>query len=645
MTKTFDVLLVSMPFASPAQPSIGLSLLKAALSRIEVSSVIQYLNLAFAERIGADLYARITGAPPRLLLGEWLFARALFGNTFLDEQGYIDNILRGWLPARQALPEALIQEALAVRERIDGFLEECLDQVARRPPRIIGFTSIFQQHLASLALAKRIKTHLPETFIVFGGANCEGAMGAELLRQFDCVDAVVSGEGDLAFPQLVQSVLAGKPLRNLPGVYTPETAARIGAGEVYPNAPRVMDLDKLPYPDYGDYFEQRTKAQLADRQDSILLFETSRGCWWGERSQCTFCSLNGADLAFRSKSAWRVLDELTDLKNRYPHGLIAGVDRILSMEYFRDLLPELAARQLGLELAFDVKANLSREQVRLLREAGVVLVAPGIESLSNPVLKQMRKGVSALQNIQLLKWCKEYGLEVMWVMIWGFPGEPPEEYARMAQLIPRLAHLPPPQKAQAIRVDRFCPYFDQAGSFGIVDLKPVPAYAYIYPFAAEAIANLAYHFTYGYRPAQDVEGYTRPLADQVAAWQSAYEQSDLFSVDLGTLLLICDLRPDARQPLTMLAGLQRDLYLWCDRACTSRQLGRQVLQSGKGAASAQEIEQVLESLVEAGLMLRERQTYLSLAIAVGAYSPEVWALERLEKLLRQNDLIRRDDHD
>ena len=48
--------------------------------------------------------------------------------------------------------------------------------------------------------------------------------------------------------------------------------------------------------------------------------------------------------------------------------------------------------------------------------------------LSTHVLKLMRKGTSMLQNLRLLKWCRYYGIEVAWNLIWGFPGETEEDY-------------------------------------------------------------------------------------------------------------------------------------------------------------------------------------------------------------------------
>ena len=93
-------------------------------------------------------------------------------------------------------------------------------------------------------------------------------------------------------------------------------------------------------------------------------------------------------------------------------------------------MPELASRSLGVSLFYEVRPNLGKEQLRRLRDAGVRHIQPGIESFSDPVLRLVRKGTSALQNIQLLKWCKELGIEPIWNLLWGFPGEPPEEYAR-----------------------------------------------------------------------------------------------------------------------------------------------------------------------------------------------------------------------
>ena len=64
-------------------------------------------------------------------------------------------------------------------------------------------------------------------------------------------------------------------------------------------------------------------------------------------------------------------------------------------------------------------------------------IVPGFAAVvllraSDRVLKQMKKGVSGLQNIQLLKWCKEMGIHPIWNFLIGFPQESADDYFQMA---------------------------------------------------------------------------------------------------------------------------------------------------------------------------------------------------------------------
>jgi ribosomal peptide maturation radical SAM protein 1 len=416
----------------------------------------------------------------------------------------------------------------------------------------------------------------------------------------------------------------------MPGVYTQGGRLFVSPGDQYAWAPMVRDMDALPVPDYDEFFKQWELADLDECERTTIQFETSRGCWWGERHHCTFCGLNGATMTYRSKSSQRALDELVALTDRYPGHPVSVVDNILDHRYFKDFMPALAARRLDLELFYEVKANLKKAQVRLLRDAGVRVIQPGIESFSTRVLDIMRKGERGLHNIQLLKWCKELGVTPVWNLLWGFPGEPPEEYRAMADLLPLLTHLAPPTSAMPIRLDRFSPNFDQAEALGLTAVEPLPAYRYIYPFQPEVVANLAYYFSYNYRAPQDVESYTRAVEEQVHAWRVACGESDLFSIDLGTLLLIGDLRPMTGSRLTVLTGLQRALYLACDAAQSLSALQAAANQSSSGTT---DVEALLQPLLADGLMVREGYSYLSLAVPVGEYSPSDTARQRFLALL------------
>ena len=504
---------------------------------------------------------------------------------------------------------------LRTRERVDLFLASCLELVLAESPRIVGFTSVFQQHTASLALAKRVKNASPETLIVFGGPNCDDVLGIETIRQFPFVDAVVLGEGDLVFPELVRRHLSGEPVTGLQGVYTRSMFQGVVIPpKHYAPAPIVRNMDLLPLPTYEDYIEQLGRTSLAGQFLPEIPFETSRGCWWGQKHHCTFCGINDELMAFRSKSAGRVIDDLLKLHERYPRHRMTATDEIMSPKYYTELLPQLAARNPGFNLYYEVKANLTEHQLRAMKAAGLRAIQPGIESLSTEVLGSMRKGVTAIQNLQLLKWCETMGITCYWNYLWGFPSERPEAYADMSRLVPLLSHFRPPDWMGRIALVRFSPYFETPEDFGIENVSPAAAYGFVYPLAAPAVSNLAYYFTFSYRDARQPERYTEDLAKAILQWRSAHNTSCLFCEDLGSTLIIWDLRPVALHTITELTGVDKEIYVRCDRASSLAGL-----REAFPALNEADIDASLQRLLEARLMVYLDDRYLALAIDLGEY--------------------------
>jgi radical SAM superfamily enzyme YgiQ (UPF0313 family) len=53
------------------------------------------------------------------------------------------------------------------------------------------------------------------------------------------------------------------------------------------------NLDSLPIPDYTEYFEELKECGLENKfSKTVIPYESSRGCWWGEKTMCTFCGVN-----------------------------------------------------------------------------------------------------------------------------------------------------------------------------------------------------------------------------------------------------------------------------------------------------------------------------------------------------------------
>ena len=130
-----DVVLVSMPFGSAFRPSLGLSLLKASLDPGAVSCEILYFVFPFADRIGHALYTQISnGYPmPHDLVGDWLFAAALFDLAPDSVERFVQDVLRGGSPAHAGQPEApkrvspeFVASLVQARQQVPAFLDECL---------------------------------------------------------------------------------------------------------------------------------------------------------------------------------------------------------------------------------------------------------------------------------------------------------------------------------------------------------------------------------------------------------------------------------------------------------------------------------------------------------------------------------------
>ena len=95
-----------------------------------------------------------------------------------------------------------------------------------------------------------------------------------------------------------------------------------------------------------------------------------------------------------------------------------------------------------------MKSNLTRDQLDMLKRAGVVSIQAGVENLADDTLRLMRKGVTGAQNIAILRWSAELNLDAHWNMIYGFPHEPAIDYDINLSAMKLITHLTPPDAAR-----------------------------------------------------------------------------------------------------------------------------------------------------------------------------------------------------
>lgn len=584
-----DVTLVLMPFAALERPSLALGLLKSCLARAGISARVEYANLDFAEFSTLDLSQTIINRSPEFLLGEWVFAGAAFPENQPDLAAFFET------QPHKGDMDSLLQ----LRQRVPEFIDGLARRVLELGPRIVGCSSVFQQHCASLALLRRIRELAPDVVTVLGGGNCEGDMGLATHQHFPWLDYVVSGEADRVFPELCRRLLEGSTGPPLPGVIAPGNRSQ----PTPPGRPQILDLNQSPVPDFDEYFARLAGLSYRTRVRPGLPIETSRGCWWGQKHHCTFCGLNGSGMSFRSKTPERALAEFSELSERYRLRSFEPVDNILDMGYLESVLPHLAAQEPPYRLFYETKANLRYSQLESLVAAGVRWIQPGIESLHDGVLKLIDKGTTGMVNIQLLKWARELGVRLSWNFLFNFPGEEEDWYEEMLSWLPLLTHLQPPSGAYPVRYDRFSPYHVEPEKYGL-QLRPLPPYAHVYPLSEEELARLAYYFGDSRRP---WSASHRRLARFCRDWfRSYWTMPALLSIDDdGTTLDILDTRECAQVRRQRISGREREIYLACDKASTLKSLT---------ARFGQEAACVLADQVARGLTLEMNGRYLALGV-------------------------------
>jgi ribosomal peptide maturation radical SAM protein 1 len=282
------------------------------------------------------------------------------------------------------------------------------------------------------------------------------------------------------------------------------------------------------------------------------------------------------------------------------------------MSYMIKFLPELVKKGYNFNLFYETKSNLRRDQVRLLREAGVECIQPGIESLSTHVLQLMSKGVTAIQNVNLLRWAKYYDLRVFWNIIWGFPGEREDDYVQQTELIPWLAHLQPPASVSRIWMERFSPIYTQRERFRTRFVRPEASYAYVYPNYVN-LERSAYFFDYEFEDSLPDSTYA-PLACAVHRWQRAWQAPAPPTMTFWytpKYLCIEDRRICNKPANYSFTGPLASLYA----AASERHKTAENLKDSLALDwSRRKIADTLQKLCRLGLMMREGDAFLSLAL-------------------------------
>ncbi|OQX05856.1 MAG: hypothetical protein BWK76_26910 [Desulfobulbaceae bacterium A2] len=586
------LLLLSMPWAPAHRPSIQLAALQAYLRREapELTVVSRHPYLPVARALGFATYQRIC---EKSWAGEALYSGLLFPELQAQSLAVArEQLGRGW--SESALAE--IQQLLAAQ------LAELAADPLLAASDLLGISVCFNQLTASLAAARMIKERYPGLPIVLGGSTCTPGAAASLLREIPTIDHVISGEGETPLLRLIRFLQGGDeaPGANVFSRGTP-------CPTTDPANCQQHDLDRLPLPDFDDYFAEI--AGLGDEFFPELPVEFSRGCWW---NRCAFCNLNLQWHGYRAKSAERMWAEIDSLRRRYHCLDFSFTDNALPPQQADAFFRRSAASGLDLRFFGEIRATVAAAALHAHARGGLQSVQIGIEALSDSLLLRMRKGVRTIDNLAAMKHALAAGMRADGNLILEFPSSTEAEVAETLACLELVLPYRPLTPATFF-LGQGSPVWRQPREFGIQALTVHPVIRRLFPPRLQQ--HLDFLLLAARGDCQQQRRRWRPVRQKMDGWRRFHQgrpRPDLPALGLrdgGDFLLLRQERPEGPPLRHRLRGLSRRLYLACDSPRP-----RQALQEEFSTVSSDRLHAFLVEMQAKGLLFADDQRVLALAV-------------------------------
>jgi len=607
-----SVLIVAMPFAETSVPSIQISLIESYLKERNINVSSKHLYLKTADFYTLNNYNYLINSPNDPYISQMIFSKYLYANhwekNFEKFRYYYEDIISN----KEFLKKFSFEEYI---KKTDIFLNWALKEINWESYDIIGFSLNYGQFLPSLALSKNIKEKYPEKTIVLGGSTTIKELGKNVLKTFDFIDFIVSGEGEEALYLLATDF---EKYKQIPGLIYRENKEII-----WNRNDNYINLNNLPYPDFQSYYNDLSTASDEIKQYFSLFgkipIELSRGCWW---NRCTFCNIRTYDKNYREKEIKRFVEELNFLSDKYRMLTFQIIANTLPQNDFHDFCKKIIELGKDFDLYIEARAGrLKSSDYTLLKKAGFNHIQTGIETFSTNLIKKMNKGARVIDNIAALKYCKENNISNIYNLIVNYPNEEKidfEETKRNIQLFKQ--YIEPPQISKFI-VGFGSPIYENFESFNIESFEPKTIDTIMYP--PEILKNNFFFFNQFKRKHEIKENNWKNL---VISWKDEFEKrkinavkrkttlTDLvfYFIDGKTFLKIIDARNLQNVMIYGLNKLERDIFLACIDVISFESLKEKFPD-----ASEEQVKEILNSFEEAGIVFRENNNFLSLPLNYG----------------------------
>ena len=326
----------------------------------------------------------------------------MYISSYLKEKGFEVHVLNQNHYGPNKLAETLNQNSFDAV--LTGGLQVHLQQVKR--------------------IVDIVRNHDPHILTIVGGPMATSH--AELVVESLGIDYAVLGEGEEVCFNLLNALRNGEDVSGILGIAYKENGKVIET----PEAPRIADLDALPFPDYEsfefdhylEHYEFENQMEVVTPGVRMAYIAGSRDC----PAKCTFCFRTmGGEYVVRSVD--NVIEEINFLMDRYGINQIELSDEIFSVNKRRVYEFCDKIEKLNIPWTCQIRVNMINEALILrMKEAGCILISYGLESASPAILKSMQKGIKVEQIETAIQATRKAQVTIQGNWIFGDPDETPE---------------------------------------------------------------------------------------------------------------------------------------------------------------------------------------------------------------------------
>ena len=274
---------------------------------------------------------------------------------------------------------------------------------------------------SDVAFAEKLKNKYPDSYVVLVGTH-PSATVEETMAISQMVDCIARKEYDYIVRDLAIAIRDGKPFSDVNGL-----SYRADNGEVInnPDAEYITNLDEIPFISkfVKEYLDVKDYVFAAAAFPSIQIF-TGRGC----PARCNFCvypqTMHGH--MYRLRSVDNVVAEFEYIVSNMPEVkeiVIEDDTFTVNKQRTVEICQKLIDKKIKIKWLCNARVNLDYDTMKLMKKAGCHLIIPGVESVNQQILKNIKKGTTVKQIEDYMANAKKAGLMVHACYMVGNNGE------------------------------------------------------------------------------------------------------------------------------------------------------------------------------------------------------------------------------